>query len=304
MRVLFTGAGGQVGQDFRDVLSGIIPSGGSATALMGSKEVTPGEFEVFGIDHASLDVSDASAVQGTIEHIHPDVIVHLAAYTAVDRAETDAEGAYLVNAIGTRNVAQSAERVGAHMVYVSTDYVFAGDKGRALVESDETNPLGVYGATKLAGEQECPPSATIARTAWVAGLRGKNLFHLAAAVGQDGRELRFVDDQIGSPTAAADLAAGLVALVRERPPGLFHVAGSGEASWFEAISFAVEAAGGSRSQVSPITSAELDPQPAAIRPAFSALVSERLASVGLSPLPEWQDGIGRLVAAIIRESSI
>ena len=304
MRVLFTGAGGQVGQDFREVLSGGIPSGGGATALMGSKEVTPGEFDVFGVDHTSLDVSDATAVQETVQNVHPDVIVHLAAYTAVDRAEADAEGAYLVNTIGTRNVAQCAERVGAHMVYVSTDYVFAGDKGRALVESDETNPLGVYGATKLAGEQECPPSATIARTAWVAGLRGKNLFHLAAAVGQDGRELRFVDDQIGSPTAAADLAAGLVALVRDRPPGLFHVAGSGEASWFEAISFAVEAAGGSRSQVSPITSAELDPQPAAIRPAFSALASERLASVGLSPLPEWQDGIGRLVAAIIRESSI
>ena len=94
-----------------------------------------------------------------------------------------------------------------------------------------------------------------------------------------------------------------MALVRERPAGLFHVAGSGQASWFDAISFAVEAAGGSRSQVSPIATAELDPQPAAVRPACSSLASERLASVGLSPLPEWQDGIGRLVAAIIQESS-
>jgi dTDP-4-dehydrorhamnose reductase len=298
VRVLITGAAGQVGQDFCDVLSGRIPGGGKATALLGTDPVAEGEFELIPCDVAQFDLTDHDQVAINIAQAAPEVIVHLAAYTAVDRAEEDPKGAQELNVNATRYVYDAAQACGAHLVYISTDYVFAGDLGRAMVESDVTNPLSVYGATKRGGELACGPSATIVRTSWVAGLRGKNLFHLATGAAKDGRALRFVDDQVGTPTNAADLAAGLVAFVRERPSGVFHVAGSGQASWFETIQFAVEAAGGSPDQVSAISTAELDPQPLATRPAFSPLLSERLGSVGLVPLPDWHEGVERLVRAI------
>ena len=298
MKVLVTGAAGQVGKDFQDVLNGVVPAGGATTSNLDATPVRPGEFEVFPCDRATLDVTDDAMVRAVVGDIRPEVIVHLAAYTAVDKAESDPVGARAVNTDSTRLLSQAADAVGAHLIFVSTDYVFAGDLGRALVESDPTNPLSVYGSTKRDGELSCSPAASIVRTSWVAGVRGKNLFHLAAAVGRDGRALRFVDDQVGTPTSAADLAAGLVAFVRERPAGVFHVAGSGQASWFDAIRFAVEVAGGSGDQVSPITTDQLDPQPAATRPAFSPLVSERLSAAGLGTLPDWHDGIERLVLAI------
>jgi dTDP-4-dehydrorhamnose reductase len=298
MRVLITGAGGQVGTDLTSVLTGIVPPAGATTGLLGASPVGPDEFEVASLDRSRLDIVDADAVASAVDAFAPEVIVHLAAYTAVDRAEGDVMGATAVNEAGTRNVVRAASRSGAHVVYVSTDYVFAGELGRALVESDATGPLSVYGATKLAGERACRPTDTIVRTSWVAGLSGRNVIHLAAAAGREGRALRFVDDQIGTLTSSADLAAGLVAMVRQRPGGVFHVAGDGAASWHEVISHAVVAAGGSADQVTPISTAELDPQPAATRPSFSPLVSERLAEIEGVPLPRWQDGVARLVAAI------
>ena len=301
MRVLITGAGGQVGTDLTAVLSGILPKAGASTALLGSEDVAEDEFLIAALTRAQLDICDAGAVDATVAGFAPDVIAHLAAYTAVDRAEADFAGAKAINEIGTRNIVTAADRQGAHVIYVSTDYVFAGDRGREMVESDATGPLSVYGATKLAGEAACRPSDTIVRTSWVAGLSGRNVIHLAARAGQSGQALRFVDDQIGTFTASADLAAGLVAMIRHRPHGIFHVAGTGPASWFEVITHAVVSAGGSADQVSPISTSELDPQPAATRPAYSPLVSERLAEIEGTPLPGWQDGVARLVAAITSE---
>jgi dTDP-4-dehydrorhamnose reductase len=298
VRVLVTGAAGQVGQDLQDVLEGVIPAGGAGTSLLDGLPVRGGEFEVVACDHSRLDVTDRIQVAGLVDQIRPEAIVHLAAYTAVDRAESEPELAWAVNVESTRSLAEAAEHCAAQLIYISSDYVFPGDLGRPLVESDPTGPLSVYGRTKLEGERVCPPTATIVRTSWVAGLRGKNLFHLAVAAAREGRALRFVDDQVGTPTSAADLAAGLVAFLRERRPGVFHVAGTGQASWFEAIRFAVEVAGGSPEQVSPIRTEELDPRPAATRPAFSPLTSERLGPEGLSGLPDWHEGIERLVQAI------
>ena len=265
---------------------------------MGEAQVDPGEFEVTALDRAALDVRDAAAVTRVVDAAKPEVVVHLAAYTAVDRAESDPEGARAVNEIGTANVAAATEAAGAHLIYVSTDYVFAGDLGRPLVESDPTGPGSVYGATKLAGELRCPPGASILRTAWVAGLWNRTVITLAVESAATGRALRFVADQVGSPTSSADLAAGLVAFIRRQPAGLFHVAGSGGASWCEVISFADELAGGAAGMVTPISTEELDPPQAASRPRYSVLRSERLAEIGLVPLPAWQEGIGRLVAAI------
>ena len=301
MRVLITGAGGQVGTDLQAVLAGIVPAAGISTALLGAAPVGPSEFTVSPLTRAQLDIVDPDAVSSALGAFAPDVVVHLAAYTAVDRAETDRSGASAVNERGTRNVVAAADAVGAHVVYVSTDYVFAGDCGRALVESDATNPLSVYGSTKLAGEAACRASDTIVRTSWVAGLSGRTVIHLAAESAHSGRTLRFVDDQIGTLTSSADLAAGLVAMIRRRPSGVFHVAGSGAASWYEVITHAVVAAGGSTDQVMPISTAQLVPQPAATRPPCSPLESERLAEIEGVPLPRWQDGVSRLVAAIAPE---
>jgi len=298
MRVLITGAGGQVGRDLTLVLSGTVPPAGTATALMGAAPVESGEFEVIGFDRASLDVTNKEAVAEAVAAVAPDAIVHLAAYTAVDRAESDPEGARAVNELGTRHVAAAAEAFGAHLIYVSTDYVFSGDLGRPLVESDATDPRSVYGSTKLGGELACPPTATIARTAWVAGLWNRTVITLAVESAASERPLRFVADQIGSPTASADLAAGLVHFLRTRPPGVFHVAGDGGASWADVIAFAYEVAGGPEGLVTPITTAELDPPQAARRPPFSILRSERLSEIGAVPLPAWQEGIERLVHAI------
>ena len=298
MRILITGAGGQVGTDLSQVLGGMIPPAGRATALLGADPVADGEFDLHALDRAGLDIVDAELVRTTVEAIGPDVIVHLAAYTAVDRAELDVPGATAINEIGTGNVVAAAEAVGAHVIYVSTDYVFAGNLGRPLVETDATGPLSVYGATKLAGEAMCRGTDTIVRTSWVAGLAGRTVINLATDAGRTGRALRFVDDQIGTLTASADLAAGLVAMIRRRPAGVFHVAGAGAASWHEVISHAVVEAGGSADQVTPITTADLNPQPAATRPTYSPLVSQRLAEIEGVPLPEWQDGVARLVAAL------
>ena len=298
MKVLITGAGGQVGHDLRLCLDGRVPPGGEATALFGAEAVTPGEFEVIPVDRHALDVSDAEAVDRAVSGAQPEVVVHLAAYTAVDRAETEKDRAQLVNEVGTQNLSRAAEGSGAHLIYVSTDYVFPGDLGRALDETDATGPLSAYGATKLAGEERCAPGSSIVRTSWVAGASKPNVLHLAARAAKSGQELAFVDDQIGSLTAAADLAAALVFFIRHRPQGIVHVAGSGQASWYEVIAHAVAAAGGSRDQVRPISTAALDPQPLATRPSFSPLISRRHGELGSQPLPEWQDGADRLIAAL------
>jgi len=303
MKVVITGAGGQLGHDLNLTLQGITPPAGVTTALIDGQPVAHDEFEVKALDRQALDVTDEIMVSEVIGAMKPDVIVHCAAYTAVDRAEADPEGAERGNVLATRNVVRSAESAGAHLIYLSTDYVFAGDLGRPLTEDDSTDPRSVYGRTKLLGELECSPSASIIRTSWVAGLTGKTVIHLAARAARESMTLKFVDDQIGSLTSSADLAAGLSYFVRERPAGLFHVSGAGHASWYDVISFCVVEAGGSSDQVQPIPTSALEPQPAAVRPAFSALVSNQLPNSKEGALLEWQDGARRLVRTIVEEGS-
>ena len=149
-----------------------------------------------------------------------------------------------VNAVGTANVAAACERVGAHLVYTSTDYVFDGTKPTDYVEDDTPCPTSVYGRTKLAGELACPPGATVARVSWVAGFHGRNIVKLAVDRGQRGEPMRFVDDQRGCPSFAADLAAGLVTLVRDRPAGIVHLTNAGATTWFGLVSAVVAAVGG------------------------------------------------------------
>jgi len=304
MRVLVTGAAGQVGTDLVDALSGRMPRAGASTALLGGKPVDEGEFEVTAITHGDVSIEDADAVAAAFDAARPDVVVHLAAYTAVDKAETEPERAHCVNALGTSNVASAASRVGAHLIYTSTDYVFDGTSQDGYLEGDPTGPRSVYGSSKLGGELACIGDATIARVSWVAGFHGRNIVRLAADRGVRGEPMRFVDDQRGSPSFAADLAAGLVTLVRERPGGIVHLTNSGETTWFGLVRAVVEATGGDPETVTAISTADLDPQPLAARPANSVLLPGRLRADGYDLLPHWSDAMLRLVEAVLEEIPI
>jgi dTDP-4-dehydrorhamnose reductase len=302
MRVLVTGATGQIGTDLVDALAGRLPVGGASTALLGGPPVGPGEFDVVALGHSDLAVDDAVAVDAAFGSVHPEVVVHLAAYTAVDRAEREPDLAHAVNAIGTENVAAAAARAGAHLVYTSTDYVFDGTKATGYVEDDAPCPRSVYGRTKLEGELACSPDATIARVSWVAGFHGRNIVKLAADRARKGEPMRFVDDQRGCPSFAADLAAGLVTLVRDRPRGIVHLTNAGQTTWFGLVRAVVDAAGGDPATVTAIPTSALDPPPLAPRPTNSVLSPGRLVADGYDLLPPWEEALHRLVAAVLERN--
>lgn len=307
VRVLVTGGNGQLGRDVRDVLAGDVPVGGvPADRLAGSilPAVAPGSYEVLATDIDTLDLVDREAVLDAVAGFRPDVILHGGAYTAVDACESDADTAFAVNALGTRSMAEAAVAVGAHLVYVSTDYVFDGTSGRPYVEWDATGPRSVYGRSKLGGEQEVRTVAgaagTIVRTAWVSGAHGANMVKtvLRLADADPSGTLRFVDDQIGCPTFTADLARAVVRLGTDRRPGTFHVTNQGETSWFGFARAVLAAAGHDPERVQPIATADLDPPRPAPRPANSRLDGAALRLAGLPLLPPWEDGLARLVDAL------
>ena len=278
MRVLVTGAGGQLGRELVDVFDG---------------------WDVVAADRARLDVADRDAVVGTITSLRPEVVVHGAAWTAVDACEGDVGRALAVNALGTRHVADGARRVGAHVVLVSTDYVFDGTLDRPYDEWDATNPQSVYGRSKRAAELELDPGWAVVRTSWVFGRHGSNIVKTVlrlASASPDG-ELRFVDDQRGCPTAAADLAAVIAPLAVGRFPGTFHVTNQGPTTWFRFARDVLSCAGHDPARVVPVTTAELGrPAP---RPANSVLATNALAAVGLSQPPDHHEPLERLVKELI-----
>lgn len=296
--VLVTGAAGQLGQDVVAAMSGRVPPGGARRALHGPGGPCASAFDVIGADHATLAVENRKAVLDAVEALRPSVIVHTAAWTAVDACEADPERAFAVNAIGTRHVAEAAQRYGAHLVHLSTDYVFDGTAGRPYVEWDDPHPLSVYGRSKLGGERECPPGATVVRTSWVCGAGGSNMVKTVLRLAESGGELRFVDDQRGSPTFTADLAAAVVTLAIDRLPGIYHVTNQGDATWFDLARAVLAVAGHDPGRVQPVTTAELDPPRPAPRPACSVLDNAALRLSGLPLLPSWRDGLERLVSAI------
>jgi dTDP-4-dehydrorhamnose reductase len=266
-RVFVTGGRGQLAAEFPSLVS-------PATCL------APGRDE--------LDVRDADAVAHAIAAFRPTLVVHAAAWTNVDGAESDRDGAFAVNELGSRNVARAARAAGAALVAYSTDYVFPGDASDGYVESDATNPRSVYGASKLAGElavRSEHPHAHIVRTAWVFGPRGQNFVRTMLRAGAERDELRVVDDQRGNPTYTRHLAAASLELLESCPPGTYHLAGRGSCTWFEFASAIMRHAGlGAR--VVPISSDELDrPAP---RPACSILRSEHDCT---PTLPPWRAGL-------------
>lgn len=293
-----TGSGGQVGVDLIDALAGVLPPGGDGAFEPDGRAVTIDEFEVLGLSRHDLDVSDRDAVMHAVVSTRPDVIVHLAAYTAVDRAEGDRAACFAVNATGTESLSLAAHDHGAHLIAISTDYVFDGEKGAPYEEDDAPGPLNAYGDSKLAGERLCRDEDTVVRTSWVMGVRGRNVLHAIAARAGAGETVRFVDDQMGTVTLAADLARALVTMVRERPGGRWHVANPGATTWFEVARFAGGQLGRGDDFATAVATSELRPAPVATRPARSDLSTAKWQARGWAPLPQWREGVARLLARL------
>jgi dTDP-4-dehydrorhamnose reductase len=308
LRVLLTGGNGQLGRDLRDVLAGRVPDGGeeggSAAGPSILPAVDPGNFDVLSTDIDNLDVTDRTAVLAAADAYRPDLVIHAGAYTSVDACESDPDTAFSVNGLGTRHVAEAAARAGAHLVYISTDYVFDGSAGRPYVEWDAPNPQSVYGRSKLAGELEVAAagvgSSTVVRVAWVSGAHGANMTKtvLRLATQGGGGPLRFVDDQRGTPTFTADMSRAVVRLALDRRPGTFHVTNQGETTWFGFAQATLSAAGYDPDMVEPIATADLDPPRVAPRPADSRLDNAALRLSSLPLLPAWIEGLERLVKVL------
>ncbi len=287
MRVLITGAAGQVGREVVAVLERRAAERRRGPAL-----------EAVALGRDACDVARRDAVLAVVSGVEPDVVIHCAAFTAVDACESEPDRAYMVNALGTRHVAEAARRVGAHLVAVSTDYVFDGRSSQPYREWDAPHPLSVYGASKLGGERECDPSATVVRTSWVCGRFGPNMAKTVLRLAAGEGPLRFVDDQHGSPTVAADLAEMLVTLGLERRPGLFHVTNTGATTWYGFARVVLAAAGGDPGRVETIATGALVPPRPAPRPANSVLDNAALRLSGIALLPAWEESVARLIGEL------
>jgi dTDP-4-dehydrorhamnose reductase len=277
MKVLVTGHRGMLG---RALLAGL--SGHPLT----------------GADLPELDITDAAAVAAHLAMVRPAAVVHCAAFTRVDDCEADEALATRVNGAGAGAVARACAAVGARLIAISTDYVFAGDLDRPYHEDDPPGPRTAYGRSKLAGERavlaECP-GATVLRTAWLYGPGGPSFVHTMLRLGaQAGPPLKVVDDQVGNPTSCAAVVACIADLLMRPLPGLVHGSCAGETSWY---GFAREVFALARlpRAVVPCTTAEY-PRPAP-RPANSRLAKAALAAAGRPPLPHWRDAL----AAFLRE---
>jgi dTDP-4-dehydrorhamnose reductase len=280
VKLLVTGAAGQLGVDVVD----------HARSL--------GD-DVIGVDRAALDITDAVAVGQLLDTVRPDAVINAAAYTAVDSCETNEALAFAVNADAVGHLSAACELVGAHLVHVSTDYVFDGTLDRPYREDDRTNPQSVYGRSKLAGEHAAGPGAAVARTSWVCGEHGNNMVKLVLRLASNpDQALAFVDDQRGHPTFTADLAPALHRLAVDRRTGIHHLTNQGAVSWFEFVREILSAAGHDPERVRPIATADLDPPRPAPRPANSVLDDVAWRAAGYEPLRDFRQPLAELVATL------
>ena len=273
MRILVTGAKGQLGQELQRVLRGE---------------------EVIATDQPEYAMTDPMLGE-KIAPQRPDLVIHTAAYTDVDGCEREPEIAFAVNAQGTRRVAEGAAKANARLIYLSTDYVFDGKKTEPYTERDPVNPLNVYGRSKLAGEEEAVKGCRrtlVLRTSWLYGVHGKNFVKTILSLAATQPEIRVVEDQRGSPTYARHLAQVIAELIRSDVTGVIHAGGEGECSRYEfAMAILQEAGLGCR--VVPISTAESGRL--ALRPHYSALSTAFLHQHGLS-LPPWWEGVRQFLA--------
>jgi dTDP-4-dehydrorhamnose reductase len=282
MRVLITGAGGQLGTD----LTAVCTAAGDTVAAC---------------THAQLDISSRDAVLAAITSVQPDAVFHCGAWTAVDACESDPERAVLLNGLAVRWVAEACHRVRAHLVHVSTDYVFDGTLARPYTEWDEPDPQSAYGRSKLIGEREAAAlgtDAVVVRTSWVSGAHGANMVKTIVRLAASEPALSFVDDQRGCPTFTADLAPLLRRVAIDRRSGIVHATNQGPTTWFAFARAVVECMGRDPAIVSPITTGELQPPRPAPRPANSVLDNAVLRAGGVPLLRDWHEPLAELVAAL------
>lgn len=276
-RILLTGANGQLGTDV---------------------VAAAAELDLHAFGRTELDVTDSTQVLDVIGQVQPDVIIHAAAYTAVDDCESAEELAFAVNGEGTAHLASAAARFATRLIYVSTDYVFDGTKTEPYVESDRPNPASVYGASKLAGERavgELGSAGLIVRTSWVCGANGSNMVKTILRAAEAHPVLTFVDDQIGKPTFTSDLADVLLMLAERSDSGIMHVTNEGVVSWYEFCREVLQAAGLDPDRVTPCATHELQPPRPAPRPANSVLANTRFAELGLPLLRDFREPLAEVV---------
>jgi dTDP-4-dehydrorhamnose reductase len=233
-----------------------------------------------------------------VRSIRPDAIINAAAYTAVDACEANVEMAYAANAHAVGFLATAAAETGAHLVHVSTDYVFDGELDRPYHEWDVPSPRSVYGASKLAGEREAGEHAAIVRTSWVCGEHGSNMLRTVVRLAAERDHLEFVDDQRGCPTFTADLATVLRRIAVDRRVGVHHVTNQGAVSWYEFVREIVAAAGHDPGMVRPISTADLVPRRPAPRPVNSVLDNAVLRLGGDSLLRDFREPLAEVVARL------
>lgn len=284
MNVLITGSNGQLGRELaKNLANGYTELGPIPEELQGAQVVC--------VDVDEMDITNYDAVVDLVEELSLDVIFNCAAYTNVNGCETDSDTAFRVNALGARNLAMAAERFGAKLIHVSTDYVFSGEGNTPRSEWDLCNPQSVYGKTKYLGEQYVRDFCKryfIVRTAWLYGYEGNNFIKTIMRIAREKGSATVVNDQFGNPTNAADLAHHLLKLAVTEQYGLYHCTGTGECSWYDFACKIVEYAG-IPATVSPCTTAEY-PTPAK-RPAYSSLDNRMLRNTVGDEMRPWEEAL-------------
>lgn len=276
MKILVTGISGQLGYDV-------------------CQELDHRQIEHLGVSRKEFDLSDEKATYDYVMKYAPDIVIHCAAWTAVDQAEDELDEAIAINVRGTRSIAQACKDLDAKMLYISTDYVFGGDGERFFEPDDQTAPLGAYGMTKLDGEravQELLERYFIVRISWAFGIHGNNFVKTMLRLAQTRNELNVVCDQIGSPTYTADLAPLLCDIATSEQYGIYHATNEGVCSWAE---FAEEIfrVAGKHVKVNHIPTSEYPTR--AVRPRNSRMSKDKLVEKGFYRLPTWQDAVKRYI---------
>lgn len=277
MKVLVTGVGGQLGHDV-------------------VRELEQRGHEVTGVGREEMDITDAEKVRKVIRDCVPDAVIHCSAYTAVDRAEDEADQCRKVNVEGTKNIAEICAELDCKMIYISTDFVFSGEGERPWETDDAAGPISVYGRTKYEGEDEVKSRLGkffIVRISWVFGKNGNNFVKTMLRIGKENDAVKVVDDQIGSPTYTRDMAVLLADMVQTEKYGVYHASNEGFCSWYEFAKEIFRLAGMDDVSVTPITSDQFPAK--AKRPFNSRMSKEKLVKEGFNKLPSWQDALKRYV---------
>ena len=280
MKILITGSKGQLGHDLMN-------------------ELEKRGIEYIGVDVEEMDITDADACRRVITEAAPDAVIHCAAYTAVDAAEDNVELCRKINAEGTKNIAEVCRDLDIKMMYISTDYVFNGEGTRPWEPDDHREPLNIYGLTKYEGEvyiERLVKKFFTVRIAWVFGVNGKNFIKTMLRLGKERGAVSVVDDQIGSPTYTYDLARLLVDMIQTEEYGRYHATNEGLCSWYEFACEIFRQAGRDEVTVTPVDSSQFPAK--AKRPKNSRMDRSKLVEKGFTPLPTWQDALGRYLKEI------